>query len=123
MSHTWRLGVLASVVVGTWLVPTWSEAAAASTVFAPVAGIFASGIALVYVAMGLVIAGLMVYTISRALNAREQGDWLWYAITTVALATFAFVLMPAVLAPSTALGATLAEVQPTVEIVLQGGGF
>jgi hypothetical protein len=104
------------VGVGLLAVPHLSHAAAASAVLGPVSTIITAfvGLANLVAVLGVVYGG--VKTINSVWSERQDGNWIWYGVGTLCVAAIAFVIIPLVIGPGIAAGATLDEVQPVMDL-------
>jgi hypothetical protein len=97
--------------------PQIGQAGSASAVFAPVAAVVSGGTGVFYL---LAVMGVLygaVKTILEVINRREEGNWVWYGVGTLATAAIAFVIVPAAIAPGVAAGATPQDLAALTDLV------
>ena len=89
------------------LVPTLSEAAAATAIFGEATIVIDGARALFFGLATVALAYLGFMTIKEVATRRQEGDWMWYGIATVATGAFAFLIIPRIMAPGMALASTV----------------
>jgi hypothetical protein len=87
--------------------PAWVQAST-SGVFAPVAVVITSGVNLSYIVGTLIVVVIGLWAIFKFINRDLQmGEALIGMVGAVAAGIFFFVIVPGVVAPGVALGATV----------------
>lgn len=99
-------GFVLAALVSVALTPVWGEAAQALLLLGPMAG-YVNAFNGLFFLMGVAGVGYGGYhTIMEVWTNRQAGQWMWYALGTLGTAVLMFVIIPVIVTPGIALGAT-----------------
>jgi hypothetical protein len=109
---------LGLALLGVALVPGVSHAASATILFAELVPVFESGRGLAYLAGAFGLTWIAVRIVHSLMTDRQEGSWMRLTVEGVAVGAIAFAVIPRLLEPALALGATPELISPAIDMMV-----